>query len=127
VPVWYTHGLNLSYTHRGQLLGAWIGPGGDSQTLGVDVFSAGGRVGAFLERVRRNDAYYWAVIEPTRDSPDHDAELGGGLRGVLLRRGLELTWEAALAKRWNRDWLESAWNARVALGIAVPLGARTAP
>jgi hypothetical protein len=125
VPVWYAHGGNLGHTHRGQLLGAWIGPGADSQTLAVDVFSAGGRIGVFLERVRRNDGYYWAVIEPLPRGT-HDVELGGGLRGVHFWRGVELTWEAGASKRWSRDFLRSEWNGRVAVGAAVPLG-RAAP
>jgi hypothetical protein len=126
VPVWYTHGENLSWTHRGQLLGAWIGPGADAQTLALDVFGAGGRVGVFVERVRRNDAIYWAVIEPAEPfGRSHDVELGGGLRGVLLTRGVELFWEAAAAKRWNRDFLENDANVRLSLALAFP-GARAA-
>lgn len=121
VPVWYTHGENLSWTHRGQLLGAWIGPGADAQTLAVDVYGARGRLGAFVERVRRNDAFYWSAIEPADPlGRSHDVELGGGLRGVVLTRGLELSWEAAGGKRWNRDFLGSEWNARLSLGLAFP-------
>jgi hypothetical protein len=128
VPVWYTHGANLSWTHRGQLLGAWIGPGGDAQTLAVDVFGPGGRVGGFVERVRRNDAYYWAVIEPVvRETapgdPRHDTELAAGARGVVLRRGWELSWEAAAAYRWHREFRWSEPDFRVATTLSFPFGA----
>jgi len=120
VPVWYTHGANLGYTHEGQLLGAWVGPGADAQTIAVDVFHGGGRIGGFVERVRRNDAYYWAVVEPVARG-QHDVELTGGARGLLLSRRVELTWEAAAAYRWNRDFRWSEPNFRLGVSLAVPV------
>ncbi len=122
VPVVYTHGNDLGYTNGGQLLGAWIGPGADSQTVAVDVFHEGGRVGAFLERVRRNDSYYWEVIEPTSEMAAHDVELRLGVRQALTVRRVELAWEASVAYRQNRDFLRHETNARLSLGVTVPLG-----
>src|SRR5690606_19519601 len=56
--IMYAHSqLRQGYTHRGQLLGAAIGPGSDAQILGADVFAPWGMAGLFLERVRwDNDA-----------------------------------------------------------------------
>lgn len=101
---WYTHPNDLSYTHEGQLLGAWVGPGGSSQTLAVDVFGRSGRLGGFLERVVRNEAYYWEVVAPVDDN--RDVEFGGGLRGVSFLGPLDVSWEAAFAYRWHRDFME---------------------
>ncbi len=122
MPVYYIHGNDLGYTNGGQLLGAWIGPGADSQTLAVDVFHRGGRIGGYLERVRRNDAYYWAVIEPTRGSWAHDAELAFGVRQALSVGPVEVSWEAAAAWRQNRDFLHDEPNLKAVLGLAMPVG-----
>lgn len=119
VPVYYVHGADLGYTHEGQLLGAFIGPGADSQTLAVDVFHRGGRIGGFVERIRRNDAYYWAVVEPTGGAWRHDAEVTLGARQVLALGRVEASWEAALAWRENRDFLGDEPNVRLGLGLAV--------
>jgi len=106
VPVWYTHPDNLGYTHEGQVLGASIGPGGDEQFLAMDVFGRSGRVGGFVERIRRNDAYYWAVDEPTEPHyPAHDVELILGARGAWLVGGVEIGWQLARSMRTNRDFL----------------------
>jgi hypothetical protein len=122
VPVYYVHGADLSYTNRGQLLGAWIGPGADAQTLAVDVFHAGGRIGGYVERVRRNDAYYWAVVEPSRGGWwPHDAELSVGARQVLTLGRVELSWEAAASFRHNRDFLGDETNLKAVVGLSVPL------
>ncbi|MFO0585513.1 MAG: capsule assembly Wzi family protein [Anaeromyxobacter sp.] len=106
IPVWYTHINDLGYTNDGQMLGASIGPGGDAQYVGVDVFERWGRLGAFVERIRRNDEYYWAVDEPTEPFfPSHDVELVTGARAVWLAGGAELGLSVARTKRTNRDFM----------------------
>jgi hypothetical protein len=127
VPVFYTHGRDTSYTNQGQLLGAWIGPGADSQTLAVDVFHRGGRIGGYLERVRRNDAYYWAVIEPVQGDFSHDAEIALGFRQALTAGAFEITWEAAAAYRQNRDFIRHEPNVKLALGLSFPAAASRSP
>jgi hypothetical protein len=125
VPVWYVHGNDLSMTNQGQLLGAWIGPGADSQTLAVDVFSPGGRLGGYVERVRRRDDVYWAVIEPTHGQRHHDVEVAAGVRQVLFAGPVDLSWDAQAAYRWERDFLfKNEPNLRIGLQLAVPFGPR---
>ncbi len=118
--VYYIHPNDLGFTNRGQLLGAWIGPGGSSQTFAVDVFRRGGRIGGFVERVRRNDAYYWTVIEPSRLDPPHDVEMAAGVRQVLRAGPAEVSWEASAAFRWARDFIRDEPNFRLSLGLALP-------
>ncbi len=122
VPVYYVHNNDLGYTNEGQLLGAWIGPGADSQTIAVDVFHRGGRIGGYLERVRRNDAYYWAVVEPVQGSWSHDAELTLGMRQVLRVGPMEVSWDLGAAYRQNRDFIRHERNLKAELGLAVPFG-----
>jgi capsule assembly protein Wzi len=125
-PVYYVHSGDLGYTNRGQLIGAWIGPGGDSQTLAVDVFHAGGRIGGYLERVRRNDEYYWAVVEPAVGNFSHDAEITAGVRQALTVGPVEVSWEAAASYRWNRDFIRHEPNFKLVLGLSLPTGSPAA-
>lgn len=118
---YYVHGNDLGYTNDGQLLGAWIGPGADSQTLAFDVFHRGGRIGGYVERVRRNDAYYWEFIEPAQGSFSHDVEVAIGARQLFTVGPVQVSWDASAAYRQNRDFLRHEKNLRLALGLAVPL------
>jgi hypothetical protein len=60
----YTHSqVTEGYTNDGQLLGAPIGPGSNSQYLGLDRYTSHGRYGVFLERIRYDDDYAWGALE----------------------------------------------------------------
>jgi hypothetical protein len=121
LPSWYVHGSGVDFTHRGQLLGAAIGPGGDSQRLAVDLLTSTGRIGGFLERTARNEEVYWSAIDPQPGrSSDHDAEVAAGFRQVLRLAGAELSLELGLAYRWNRDFLRNEPNWKGALQLAWP-------
>jgi len=90
------------YTHRGQVLGAAIGPGSSTQFVALDRFwDAGSRqAGAFLSRTRwQNDAYFRA---PTGLSVwAHDVSLVAGARGVWRADALELSGELLFERRLN--------------------------
>ena len=59
----YTHGTVLEgYTNRGQLLGATIGPGSNAQYLGLDRYTANGRLGIYVERIGYDDDYVYNVL-----------------------------------------------------------------
>jgi hypothetical protein len=69
---WYVNSyVRQGYTHKGQLLGAGIGPGGSVQTLDVSWFRNTKRIGLQLERyVHNNDLYYY-LFESVRDVRRH--------------------------------------------------------
>lgn len=70
------------YTHRGQVLGAAIGPGASSQFLAADFLSSRFDLGLFFQRVRwDNDALYQRP--PPVTFIRHDVSILGGLRGGL--------------------------------------------
>lgn len=119
-PVYYTHGEDLSYTYQGQLLGAWIGPGADAQRLAVDVFDAKGRIGGYLERVRRNDAIFWLVIDPQGGNASHDTEVTAAIRQVLFAGPVDVSWEAGASFRWDRDFLRNETNYRFTVQLSAP-------
>lgn len=56
---WYYHGqIAQGYTHKGEVLGAGIGPGGNLQTLNVKWIHGLKQLGIQLERYVHNDDYY---------------------------------------------------------------------
>jgi hypothetical protein len=60
------HIVRQGYTNRGQILGAGIGTGGNSQYLGLDLFHSGGRATVYVQRINRdNDYVYFKVFELT--------------------------------------------------------------
>lgn len=96
--------VEQGYTHRGQVIGAAIGPGASSQWLAADLLSSGWRVGVFGGRVRwDNDAYYgtprattmaWAFL-------GHDVSVYGGARGSYDFRGFRVDAELVAGDRLN--------------------------
>ena len=79
-PTFYVHHIAVEgYTHRGQILGAGIGPGSNSQYLGLDRYAASGRYGIFLERIRYDDDYaYRALIGMPFGYLSHQVDLTVG-------------------------------------------------
>jgi hypothetical protein len=100
-PLFYASGgVPQGYTHRGQVLGAAIGPGASSQWAGVDYEAAAWQLGLFGGRIRwDNDAYYrqWTG----RSEVAHDVSVLGGIRGALEIPGLRVAAELTRMQRYN--------------------------
>lgn len=99
---WYTsRPVRQGYTHKGQVIGAAIGPGSSSQWLAADFLSASRwQVGAFAGRIRwDNYAFYFN----SGFSPffAHDVSLYGGLRGGYRVGDFEISAEIATEGRMN--------------------------
>ena len=88
------------YTHRGQTVGAMIGPGSSSQWFAVDRLGRESTLGGFVSRVRwANDAFYRA---PTgRGVWAHDVSLIVGVRSSKAFGRLAIATELAAEKRLN--------------------------
>lgn len=88
------------YTHRGQVLGAAIGPGASSQWMAADLIRPEWRAGGVAARVRwENDAMYRLAPQPTFHS--HDVSTIIGARGGYRVRGMDLSGELLFTKRRN--------------------------
>jgi hypothetical protein len=102
----YTHsGIRHGYTHRGQLLGAGIGPGSNAQLLGADLFTAGGRIGLYGERIHHDADTHYEVWSESFGKAGQDVEWIAGARQLLFLGAFDLSWDAAYAFRRNRDFL----------------------
>lgn len=118
LPLFYTNfEVRQGHTHRGQLLGASIGPGADAQFLAVDRLLPAGWAGAFVERVRRADASAPAVIARKVHPFPHDPELALGLRGAVVRGNLLVHTSLSIARRPRRSFVADDTNARLELDV----------
>jgi hypothetical protein len=113
----YVHGPQ-GHTQLGQLLGASIGPGSESQFIGIDVFTAGGLVGGYFERVRRDEFSAlgipaWSTTWP----PRHDVELTAGVRFTRQVGQLRVDTDIARSKRFNRNFIRTESNTRLQLSL----------
>lgn len=117
--VYYTHEqVKQGYTHRGQLLGAPIGPGADAQFVALDALFDDASAGLFVERARRNDLT-WIAVETRRHHPyRHDVEVTTGLRGHVRIGELLAAGTVAYAWRWNRDFLQDDTNLALELELS---------
>lgn len=130
----YRHGtVEQGYTHDGQLLGAFVGPGSHAQYIALDVFTRWGRIGGFVERIRRDDdAYYLGDLSPdiarfgfehlsnrfSRNGHDVELKVGVGSRVSLLdasrhRSAVELDASIVFGTRANRNFI--GWDPRKTL------------
>ena len=84
------------YTHRGQVVGAAIGPGASSQWLAIDYMRDDRSAGVFAGRIRWNtDAYYTQPTSIVYLSYDASVFAGARVAGQLYGRELaaELWWQ----------------------------------
>lgn len=63
---WYSHyQVRDGYTQQGQVIGAGIGSGASSQTVGLSLVEGINKLGLQLERVVRNNDFYYAAFAST--------------------------------------------------------------
>lgn len=92
-------GAPQGWTQRGQLLGAGIGPGGQSQWLSADRIASRWSAGLYAERVRwNNDALYRQYLPYANR---HDVSLRLGARAGFRRFGYDAMLDASWGNRLN--------------------------
>lgn len=102
--VWYTSStVPQGFTHRGQMLGAAIGPGASSQWIAVDYLRGNWLAGVITQRIRwNNDAMYtYFDFPPGTGWCENDVTLAPGLRGGARSRWGRVSAEFQLQKRLN--------------------------
>jgi hypothetical protein len=100
---WYTSPRVIQgYTHRGQPLGASIGPGASSQWLALDYLKPAWRLGAFAGRIRWNEDVHSNFGFPEYVSYcNHDVSIYPGIRGAKTGRLGTISAELSLQNRLN--------------------------
>lgn len=111
--IWYMNNyIRQGYTHRGQVIGAGIGPGSSAQTLNLTFYDKWGSLGATIGRtVYHNDRlyYFWSYyseIQPFAWNTLrklHEVEISYGVQALLfLPYNMELQLEYRLGSYENR-------------------------
>lgn len=115
---YYVHApVTQGYTHEGQVIGAGIGPGGNSQYIGIDRYGPSGRIGLYLERqVHDNDAYYaWAEAND-RTYCCHDVSLHMGGHASWFLGDFDLGSGLLMTREYNRYFFgNDLWNLNLSL------------
>jgi hypothetical protein len=125
---WYTslivpHG----YTNRGQIMGASIGPGSNSQYLGFNYRWRQNRVGTFVERVIYNNDLYYMLFTTSIYRLWSDVNVG--LSGEYRYGKFDVFYDATVMRTFNYKYIETTtrpgykyegndvWNLNVGLGV----------
>jgi hypothetical protein len=98
------HGIvQQGYTQRGQLIGAGIGPGSNSQILTLDRYSSGGRWGFLIQRVRFDDDAFFRDLRtvPGRTFRSHDIELTAGVSALRFFGNFDIAASLEVSRRLN--------------------------
>lgn len=103
VGTWYTsRAVAQGYTHEGQSLGAWIGPGSSSQWGAIDYLRDAWQLGVSLERVRwQEDAHSLMTWPSTGGWCEHDVTMRPAISGAMRTRWGQLSGDAILGTRMN--------------------------
>ena len=117
-PPYYAHGLvPQGYTQKGQIIGAGIGPGGNAQSLSLDLYAPWGRAGTWVERqVHDNDAYYeWAAAN-NETYCCHNVSFHWGSHALWFVDDFELGAGMIITREFNR-WFYGLdlWNLNLSL------------
>lgn len=121
---YYTHSqVKQGHTHKGQLLGAAIGPGSDAQLLGVDVFTERGRNSLRVERTRYDEDTYYRRFARRYGEARHDAEITVSAARTHFTGPFQIHAGVQYSRRYGRDFLpleiegpdliENNWSTRL--------------
>lgn len=115
----YVHsGIPQGYTHRGEVLGAGIGPGSSQLSATVDRFAAWGKVGLSVFRtVYDNDRYYRRPGLGT-DYLSHEVEPSVRAEAMVFRGPWDFSASMTGSKLFNQFYIQSndAFNLNVSVG-----------
>ena len=114
-PDFYTGSTTAQgFTQRGQILGASVGPGGQSQWIATDYMAKDWSLGIMLERIRWEDNALYR--QPLPNFFKHDVTLLAGIRGSVRTRAYDFS--ASFSANPRQDYLFQN-------GFANPDGRRT--
>lgn len=104
----YVHsGVSQGYTHRGQVLGAGIGPGSSQISVAIDRFASWGKAGLSAFRtVYDNDRYYRRPNLGT-DFLSHEVESSIQADAMVFRGPWDLAASVTFSKLFNQWYIQN--------------------
>ncbi len=119
-PIFYAHEINRQgYTHDGQILGAGIGPGGNSDYLEVQIKNAEKIMGIFLQRIESNRDYFVVNIQ---DRLRHDQEYSVGFNLQKELPSMFIGFESIISYNLGRYYEDDIVNLYLAFGTKIRVG-----
>ena len=102
---WYTsktvpHG----YTNEGQILGAHIGPGSNSQLIAIGYVNGFTKIGVEFERLLHNNDFYYNAFIATNDPTRHWVDVSTTLVGNYAYKKIMVSGRAAFVRSLNYQW-----------------------
>lgn len=102
---WYTHPyVRQGYTNEGQVLGAGIGPGSNSQMIDISWVKGFSKVGLLFERIARNSDFYYNAFVVTNDATRHWIDLSTTFHVDWKFTKFLLSSRMALIRSLNYQW-----------------------
>ncbi|MHB1177066.1 MAG: capsule assembly Wzi family protein [Daejeonella sp.] len=102
---WYYHGqIAHGYTHKGEVLGAGIGPGANLQSLDLSWVKGFKSLGLLFERYVQNDDYYVGVIGDLNGYSRRWVDMSAALQGTWNYKNLLLNAQLQFINSLNYQW-----------------------
>lgn len=102
---WYTSkAVPHGFTHEGQILGSGIGPGSNSQLVDISYINGFDKFGIKLERIVRNNDFYYNAFVTTMDFTRHWVDLSTTLHANWQYRRFHFSSQLALVRSLNYQW-----------------------
>jgi len=102
---WYTHPyVRQGYTNKGQVLGAGIGPGTNSQMLDISWVKGFNKVGLKFERIVRNNDFYYNAFVLTNDFTRHWIDVSTTVHADWQFNRFIFSSQMALVRSLNYEW-----------------------
>ncbi|MEQ9423179.1 MAG: capsule assembly Wzi family protein [Cyclobacteriaceae bacterium] len=99
--IYYHSIVRQGYTNEGELIGAPIGPGSNSQLIKVDRFTDNGSIQLIIQRIRFNDDYYFQTFQGPNSFANHDVEFNLALKYVRYFNKYTLNVTTTFSDRTN--------------------------
>lgn len=100
---WYRH-TPWGYTNKGQVMGAAIGPGSNSQYLGAMIYYNWGSVGCYVQRVAC-DIDYSLEKRGVGGYLGYNVQMIGGLKGIVFISDFDLYYDLSLCHNYNYNFI----------------------
>ena len=118
-PSFYLHHVNKQgYTNDGQIIGAGIGPGGNSALFGLRIKGEDQILGFLVQRIEANKDYFIINVQG-RDNHDIEYSIGTNLQKKLS--SMILSVEGIFSYNYNRYYLDDQTNIYLSVSSIIML------
>ena len=102
---WYMHGFVYDgFTNEGEVLGASIGPGSNSQYISLTKFKENSKITLGLEIIHHDNDFYYMAFENSRDFRRYWKDYNINLKYQTKLKNLWLAMDAFYIRSLNYQW-----------------------